>query len=111
MLDRTIAPGFKPIKKVTIPQVDSSSLSNGRKVFFLNDSAVEVFKIDLVIPCGSWFAENYNLISLAKVSLYSYSVPKEIITSWSSSLNPFGASPKEPNMPAIKDLSLWLPSS
>tara|TARA_R110000796_G_scaffold74374_1_gene167296 strand:+ start:284304 stop:285575 length:1272 start_codon:yes stop_codon:yes gene_type:complete len=65
MLDRTIAPGFKPIKKVTIPQVDSSSLSNGRKVFFLNDSAVEVFKIDLVIPCGSWFAENYNLISLA----------------------------------------------
>lgn len=65
MLDRTIAPGFKPIKKVTIPQVHSTALSNGRKVFFLNDPAVEVFKIDLVIPCGSWFTENYNLISFA----------------------------------------------
>ncbi|MGW8121305.1 M16 family metallopeptidase [Roseivirga echinicomitans] len=65
MLDRTIAPDFKSIKKVTIPQVNSSKLSNGRKVFYLNDQAVEVFKIDLVIPCGSWFAENYNLISLA----------------------------------------------
>ena len=65
MLNRTSAPSFKPITKVTIPNVDTTVLSNGRKVFFLNDPAVEVFKIELIIPCGSWYVENYNLVSLA----------------------------------------------
>jgi predicted Zn-dependent peptidase len=64
MLDRKIAPNFKPITKVSIPDVHSETLPNGRKVYFRNEPAVEVFKIELVINSGSWYSDQYNLISL-----------------------------------------------
>jgi predicted Zn-dependent peptidase len=64
MLDRKTPPSFKPITKVNIPQIASETLSNGRKVYFRNDHAVEVFKIELVIQSGSWFTDQYNLIGL-----------------------------------------------
>jgi zinc protease len=64
MLDRKIAPNFKPITKVSIPDVHSETLPNGRKVYFRNEPAVEVFKIELVINSGSWYTDQYNLISL-----------------------------------------------
>lgn len=64
MLDRKTPPSFKPITKVNIPQITSEILSNGRKVYFRNDPAVEVFKIELVIQSGSWFTDQYNLIGL-----------------------------------------------
>lgn len=64
MLDRKVAPSFKPITKVNIPEIYSENLPNGRKVYFRNDDAVEVFKIELVIKAGSWYTDQYNLIGL-----------------------------------------------
>lgn len=65
MLDRKVAPAFKPVQLVHIPEIFSAELANGRKVFYRQDETIEVFKVDLVIQSGSWFADQYSYISLA----------------------------------------------
>lgn len=64
MIDRKIPPGFNPLKKVHIPDVASTTLENGRKAFYLHDDKSQVFKIDLVIRSGSWYASDYVVVPL-----------------------------------------------
>jgi predicted Zn-dependent peptidase len=64
MIDRTIPPGFNALKDIFIPAVESKTLQNGRNLFFLNDPKSRVFKIDLNIKAGSWYAPNYEVVPL-----------------------------------------------
>ena len=64
MLDRKTEPAFKPLKKVSIPEVHKESLSNGTSLTYLNHKSTSVFKIELVIKAGSWYASDYHLVPL-----------------------------------------------
>lgn len=64
MINRKIPPGFNQLKKVFIPNVESATLENGRRVFYLHDDKSQVFKIDLVIKAGSWYASDYTVVPL-----------------------------------------------
>lgn len=54
MLDRTIQPAIKPISKITFPEVEKTTLSNGRPLHLIRDSAQEVVRIDFMFGGGSW---------------------------------------------------------
>ena len=64
MIDRQTPPAFHKLEEVKLPEVKEVILSNGRKVFYLNDSNTQVFKIDLVIKAGSWYSDNYPAVSM-----------------------------------------------
>lgn len=64
MIDRKTPPAFNRLKQVHIPDVESAQLENGRKLFYLHDDKSRVFKIDLVIKAGSWYASDYTLVPL-----------------------------------------------
>ena len=64
MLDRSVAPAFKRITSVSLPEVKHTHLDNGRILFYLQDGNLEGFKIELLIRAGSWYTERYVLVPL-----------------------------------------------
>lgn len=54
MLDRTIQPAIKPISKITFPEVEKTTLSNGTPLHLIRDDANEVVRIDFMFAGGSW---------------------------------------------------------
>lgn len=64
MIDRTIPPGFQALEEIFIPTVECKKLLNGRNIFFLNDPKSRVFKIELNVKAGSWYAPNYEIVPL-----------------------------------------------
>ena len=64
MLDRKTEPAFNPLKKVSIPEVNKATLSNGTNLTYLNHESTSVFKIELVIRAGSWYTSDYHLVPL-----------------------------------------------
>jgi predicted Zn-dependent peptidase len=57
ILDRTQQPPIKKIEKITLPHVDKSALSNGLPLCIINDSTMEVVRIDFMFGYGSWHQE------------------------------------------------------
>lgn len=64
ILDRTTAPAFKPIHKVTIPAISKEYLSNGIPVFSCNLPQQEVLKIELVFEAGNIYAQEKGIGAL-----------------------------------------------
>lgn len=64
MPDRKIQPSFNKLNKVTLPQIGSGLMGNGRQLAFLNHKNTRVFKIELVLKSGSWYADDYYLVPL-----------------------------------------------
>ena len=64
MPNRKIPPSFNTLDKVTLPQIGNSLMGNGRKLAFLNHKSTRVFKIELVLKSGSWYADDYYLVPL-----------------------------------------------
>jgi len=64
MLDRKTQPSFNPLRKVSIPKITTSTLDNGTRLSYLNHESTNVFKLELVIKAGSWYASDYHLVPL-----------------------------------------------
>ena len=64
MLDRTTQPLFKEIGSFDIKQAENAQLENGRNVFLLNHGTQPIFKLELVIKAGNWFANRPEWVPL-----------------------------------------------
>lgn len=76
MIDRKTAPPFNILKNISLPEVKHFGLSNGRDVFYLQSDQAEVFKMELVIKAGSWYAEDYHPVPLTLKMLNEGTVDK-----------------------------------
>ena len=65
MLDRTSPPPFHSIQAFDLQEVGESRLSNGLSVFHLNAGSQGIFKIEILLRAGSWYADNYAHVPLA----------------------------------------------
>ena len=64
MLDRTSSPSFHQIQAFDIQKVKEDRLSNGIPLFHINTGSQEVFRIEILLRTGSWYAENYAHVPL-----------------------------------------------
>lgn len=64
MIDRKTAPSFKKLDRIELPSISSHQLDNGRNVFYLNNSQIDVFKIELIIRAGSWYTQDFRKVPL-----------------------------------------------
>ena len=55
MLDRTIAPEFKPLTSVSLPAIKSLKLKNGVEVHYADYAMQDIFKLELAFEAGSVF--------------------------------------------------------
>ena len=69
MLNRVTPPLFQEIKPFKIKEALRLSLDNGRNVYYLNHGVQPIFKLEISLKAGSWYAERYELVSLGLKSL------------------------------------------
>lgn len=90
MLDRVTPPTFQNIPPFILKEVQSLTLDNGRNVFFLNHGKQPIFKLELSIKAGSWYADKYDLFSLA-LKLLSESTVKRSSSQMTIAIDSLGA--------------------
>lgn len=56
MLDRTIAPEFRPLTAVSLPAIKNTKLKNGLEVHYADYAMQDIFKMELVFEAGSIFS-------------------------------------------------------
>ncbi len=64
MLNRAVAPDFKPIEKVTLPNISYHQLQNDLPVYYAGYSTQDVFKIELVFEAGTKYTHHKALATL-----------------------------------------------
>jgi zinc protease len=55
MIDRTVAPAFKAIEHIHIPQAEAHQLSNGIPLYIINSGSQELVKIEFVFKAGMYY--------------------------------------------------------
>jgi len=55
MMNRTIAPQFKQISDVLLPDICKRQLSNGIPVYFMESENDDVVRFDIVFKAGNWY--------------------------------------------------------
>lgn len=55
MLDRTLAPDFRPITKISIPQIQSYTLPNGVPLYVVNVGEQPVIRLEVIFEAGTWY--------------------------------------------------------
>jgi zinc protease len=58
MIDRNIPPAYITIKKVGLAPIQKSTLKSGLPLYYLNNSQLKVFRLELVFKAGSVFGKN-----------------------------------------------------
>ncbi len=53
-IDRNIAPATKPIKQISFPPLETTLLSGGIPVYYLNMGDQDVSRVDIMIGTGKW---------------------------------------------------------
>jgi zinc protease len=61
MLNRTLAPSFKPTQNISLPPVYKIVACNGVNILSLSNTNLEVFRLELVFRAGSYFGEKFGL--------------------------------------------------
>lgn len=54
-LNRTVAPAFRAIEHIHIPQAESQKLSNGIPLYLINSGSQELMKIEFIFKAGMYF--------------------------------------------------------
>lgn len=63
MLDRTVAPAFRAIEHIHIPEAESHQLSNGIPLHIINSGSQELVKIEFIFKAGMYFQSQPLLAS------------------------------------------------
>lgn len=63
MLDRSVAPAFKAIEHIHIPEAETQQLSNGIPLHILNSGSQELVKVEFVFKAGMYFQSQPLLAS------------------------------------------------
>ncbi len=60
MIDRKVAPEFNSLIEISLPPLNSFKLQNGQTVYFISNSNLEVFRLEIVFRAGSYFGDKYG---------------------------------------------------
>src|ERR1041385_6645092 len=63
MLDRTVAPAFRAIEHIHIPQAEPNRLSNGIPLYIINSGSQELVKIEFIFDAGMYYQSQPLLAS------------------------------------------------
>jgi predicted Zn-dependent peptidase len=61
MLNRTLAPSFKPTQNISLPPIQSISGGGDLRIYSLANPNLEVFRLEIVFRAGSYFGEKFGL--------------------------------------------------
>jgi zinc protease len=90
MLDRTIAPPFQKVEKISVPAPGFINLNNGIPLYYINAGPQQVLKLELIFESGSWH-EQKDEVAWFAANLLSEGSKKYSSTAISELFDYYGA--------------------